>query len=127
MTLLEWDDERVDVNSVSDLDQYLDAIEAKYRDKEHPTLAFLHNKNLVIGIGLGRDYSVLNCSSMDSSQASITSVGTGGGKEIIVFLMGGHWTEVYKRNTIPISDAREAIRHFLATGTRWEGIAWERD
>jgi hypothetical protein len=119
-------DDPVSVQSVAELDAFLDRVAATPRYQRFPVVADIVSADdrYILQILLGRtDASFLIWNIADESIEA--SVGTVLVKGDIVFNYGGSRTDAYDDTTIPVDIARAAAREFLQTGRRPSGVEWK--
>lgn len=114
--------------SAADVDALLDDIEASCAtaDPELVTVVAEATGDS-LAIGLGRERSVLNYVSGSLNPPYYTSVGDVQLDEPISFRFGGEWSEFPLSHSVPVSVAREAMRHFCRTGQLTPAVGWEQD
>lgn len=80
-----------------------------------------------LGIVVGGDWSVLTYVPTDLNPPYMVSVGSQPDDDPVVFYVAGsHYTEALRRNTISTDAARDAMRHFVATGRLARAVTWEQ-
>ena len=113
------------VSDVAELDSVLDRITASVRSGR-PIIATLvaHGTEVLVGIGCAQSFVQLSPVSGDGPYV-VTAVAAAAGSGVVEFwLHGSHHTEIPVRNLVPTSAARAAVREFLASGSRYSGVAW---
>lgn len=126
---LMWGQEdHADISSVEELDRALDQLTIESERIGMPTGVQLQiDGGAAMSIVVGREESHVE---FYSPTARPPAVGCRGpwqgeeGDELLVFNFGGEYTEIEKRYSVPVAQAREAIRIFFTTGLRPENIAW---
>ncbi|AUX38437.1 MULTISPECIES: Imm1 family immunity protein [Sorangium] len=128
MLVVEWDQQKRQLSSISDLEHLLDELHATFSQTD-PTLVTveLSESGDSIAIGLGRERSVLNYIKGDKNPPYFTSKGDLDLDDGITFRFGGNWSEFPMRNSISTPIAREAIRFFCSRGGLTKAIEWEQD
>jgi hypothetical protein len=123
-----WNQNEQQVETIHDVDHILDKLHADFagRDPELVTVE-LSETGGSLAIGLGQDRSVLNYVSASKEPPYYTSTGDLEMDEPIAFRFGEEWSEFPLRNSISISIARQAMKHFCATGKLSSAIQWEQD
>jgi hypothetical protein len=125
MPYLLWrEDERSEIRTVQELDELVDrlTLEAK---ADMPFTVELHTADeTLLCIVIGREESHVLFHSATSSPPILSSLGPWDDDEPIEFTYQEQESSVPKRFTVPIEDAREALRLFYQTGTRPDNIAW---
>lgn len=124
---LAWGEtDRASVQSVRELDWYLDRL-SRQALKGDPFIVQLRNEaGASLSMGLGRPESVVNHRA-SADPPYYTSVGDPNADGLSVFYYFGQWTELHRKHAIPVEQAREAMRLFVATGLRPDNITWEMD
>jgi len=128
MFTVEWNQYKQQVTSTQDVDRVLDELHADFAlgDPQLVTVE-INETGDSLAIGLGRDRSVLNYVSGNKNPPYFTTVGELELDEPIAFRFGGEWSEFPMRCSIPTPIARQAMRHFCATGKLCATIQWEQD
>ncbi len=80
-----------------------------------------------LGLGLGRDKSVLSIAGPHGSLPYFVSVGDSSAEGRITFDYGGEETEFHMRNAVPIAYARMAVLQFLTEPGLPNAVYWEED
>ena len=91
-------------------------------------LRWLQSRSLkpaTLTIGLGRDLSVLNFIRGDKNPPYMISKRELESDNVMEFRFGEELSEYLVRNCIPITNAREVVRHFCETGLLSQTIEWE--
>jgi uncharacterized protein YdeI (YjbR/CyaY-like superfamily) len=123
---LEWETTQTDVRSVRELDQVLDRLTAQAR-ATRPFVAQLFSADgASLGMGLGRDSTIMSYIPANLDPPYFHSVGKQDG-DPLVFYFGGDWSEFPRRQALPVSEAREAMRRFFANPSLPGNIEWEED
>lgn len=120
-----WEDRRVDVGTVSQLDSLLDELTVA-ASTTLPIAATLHvgdDDALVIVVG-GRE-SHVEYYSATARPPLIGCTGPWDDDQLVAFTFGGQYSEVPRRWTVPVEEAREAMRRFFETGKRPSNINWD--
>jgi hypothetical protein len=128
MFTITWNQHEQQATSINDVDRVLDGLHAEFAGRDpHLVTVELNETGDSLAIGLGRDRSVLNYVAGSKDPPYFTSVGALQADEPIAFLFGGEWSEFPLRSSVPISVARQAMRHFCATGKLMPVVQWEQD
>jgi hypothetical protein len=128
MFTIEWSQHQQKAASIQDVERILDKLHADFA-REDPQLVTveLNETGESLAIGLGRDRSVLNYMSGNKNPPYFTSIGELEADASIEFQFGGEWSEFPIRSSVPVSIARQAMRHFCATGKLSTAVQWEQD
>jgi uncharacterized protein YdeI (YjbR/CyaY-like superfamily) len=123
---LEWETTHTDVRSERELDQVLDRLTAEAR-ATRPFVAQLFSADgASLGMGLGRDSTIMSYIPANLDPPYLHSVGEQDG-DPLVFYFGGDWSEFPRRQAVPVSEGREAMRRFFANPSLPANIEWEED
>lgn len=109
------------------LDRLLDEIDRQSRAAHRPRDVQLTRSSGggTLGIVVGSERSVLNHVPADGEPPYLSSVGQESEDSPFTFWVAGdHHSESAWRHTIPTTQAREAARHFLLTGTLDPRVEW---
>ena len=128
MVRVAWEGKVERASSIEDLERLLDRIAADYPG-DSAVLATLTRDDTgdSLKIGLGRPLSVLEFMSGSLEPPYFASVGTVQDDGSEVYHYDGEWTEIPRRNLIPLVEARRAARRFFLTGERPDEVAWEAE
>ncbi len=123
---LRWANSEMHVGTIDEMDALLDTL----HDDAVRTEPMLVSVELMpsgdsLSIGLGRDVSVLNYVAGTGDPPYFTSSGGPRGDATVHFFYMGEWSEYLLENAVPVGVARQAIRHFWATGKLDPNVAWE--
>lgn len=110
------------IENSRELNDYLDDINDKFRD-EYVLISSSEGSQL--GIGLGRDLSVLTFDETDAEGPYFVSIGKYKSDAPISFSLEDEDTEFSIDNAVEIEDAREAARLYVETGKRPDNIKWK--
>lgn len=124
---LSWNKKLVTVNSVKELDEFLDKLTQETKDDLPFTATLTYKDGSSLSIGLGRDGSALSYISSSLDPPYYMSLGDSRRKEPIEFVFGNEMTELPPWSTIPTENAREALRYFFKTGKLWSQIKWKEN
>jgi hypothetical protein len=128
MFTIGWDQHERQAASIRDVDRILDELHADFANRDPQLVTVeLNETGDSLAIGLGRDRSVLNYVSGSKDPPYFTSTGELEMGEPIAFRFGGEWSEFPMRSSIPTPSARQAMRHFCATGKLSSAVQWEQD
>lgn len=128
MFTIEWNQHEQQAASIYDVDRILNELHAQFAGGDPQLVTVkLSETHDSLAIGLGRDRSVLNYVSGSKDPPYFTSIGELDVDEPIVFRFGGEWSEFPMRSSIPTLIARQAMRHFCATGKLSSAVQWEQD
>jgi hypothetical protein len=128
MFTIEWNQYEQQAASIQDVDRILDELHANSVGSDPQLVTVqLNDTGDSLAIGLGRDRSVLNYVSGSNDPPYFTSIGELEVDEPIAFRFGGEWSEFPMRSSIPTQVARQAMRHFCATGKLSSIVQWEQD
>ena len=128
MAKVAWNEHQRDVERLSDLEQILDDLHARFTDAEPTAVVHeLPETGDSLAIVLGRDKSVLSYVSGSKDPPYFTSVGAEEPDGTIEFRFMGDLSELPLKNAVPIQEARAAMRYFWNTGKLTSDIAWEED
>lgn len=121
------DDEEVEVGSAAELDECLDRLDAQARAGEPFIASLVHPDGPMLSIALGADRSSLNyMASMDPPYFTSHNP-DGDPDETLAWYYFGAESEFNGDQVVPMEQAREAVRRFLADGRRPENIDWRED
>ncbi|HTK05722.1 MAG TPA: Imm1 family immunity protein [Ktedonobacteraceae bacterium] len=126
-TYLEWDkDQRAEASSVEELDRLLDQLTLQATNERPFSVDLVADAVPALSIVVGDVITPVNFYSPTSHPLVVGCLGRWeeDGDQVFVFDARGSYSEIEKRYTIPIADAREAMRRFLATGQRPDNIVW---
>lgn len=128
MFTVTWTNNEVQLMSIQELNDLLDALETQFNVLE-PTLVAveLDRDGSSLAIGLGGDLSVLNYIDGSGNPPYFTSVGREQAEETLSFQFMGELSEFPMRNAIGVSKARRAMTEFVKTGSLPSCIEWEQD
>lgn len=116
------------VRTADELDQLLNAVTEQAIASGVPTFVEITSgddrRTLDIGVG-AENHSTLIWYDDDAEEV-LTSSGTLQAPDDAGFDYGGTWTPVHHDAIIPIQDARQAAREFVATGNRPANIGWKK-
>src|SRR5262249_22568657 len=117
MFKVSWENSEEEVRTVEELDRLLDKLHSQYPG-ERPVLVTIEipESGDSMGIGLGREVSVLNYVSGSRDPPYFTSRGTCYDGPPLVFRFMGDLSELPRCCAIPVSVAREALRYFCRSG-----------
>ena len=125
---LEWDrNQRTNAFSVQELDRILDQLTLQATNELPFSVDLVLDSGDALSIVVGDIITPVN---FYSSAGHPLVVGCSGfwegeeGDQEFVFDHRGSYSEIEKRYTIPIANAREAMRRFFATARRPDGIPW---
>jgi hypothetical protein len=127
MTISWAENENAAASSVDELDEQLDALDARAREGEPFVAELVHPNGAVLSIGLGRDRSVLNHSASPDPPYYTSHDPESDEDGVVVFYFYGHWSEYSADAAVPMDEAREAARRFFRTGQRPESVDWRMD
>jgi hypothetical protein len=125
---VEWGHgQRRRIESVDELDELLDRVAAEARADGCPQdVQITCGDAGTLGVVVGPDRSLLNHVRADLDPPYMVSVGDDVRAEPFVFYVAGdHYSEAAWRNTISPGAARDAVRHFAATGQLSQDVVWE--
>ncbi len=124
---LQWSRNVIAVaDSAEGLSELLSEIESKAHD--HPIMVdVIASDGRSLGLGLGRDKSVLSIAGPHGSLPYFVSVGDSSAEGRITFDYGGEETEFHMRNAVPIAYARMAVLQFLTEPGLPNAVYWEED
>ena len=117
-------DQDIEITSVEELDAAIDRLARKHR--EHPIIVDLMNAaGDCLSAGVGADHSVLTFTRAGGGSTAV-SLGdeSANPEEHVVFLYGGQWTGIRKKNLIPEPLAREAVRYWFREGEITDAVRW---
>lgn len=116
------------VDSVEQLDVLLDQLDSEHHaDEAILVVVESDDSGNTLTIGVGRNLSVLSFVPGSGDPPYYSSVGDEESEELVTFRYMGESTEFPLRKCIPRELAREAVRHFAATGERSDQVSWEED
>ena len=125
----EWDlDQRADTSSIQELDRILDQLTLQATNNRLPfSVDLMGDSGACLSIVVGDNISPVNFYSPTGHPLVVGCSGPWKEKEgdkVFVFLHRGSYSEIEKRYTVPIADAREAMRRFFITGQQPDNIHW---
>lgn len=126
--VVEWGrEQRRQIESFEQLDELLDRIAAEARADGRPQdVQITCGDAGTLGVVVGSERSALNHVPADLDPPYMVSVGDDVRDDPFVFYVAGdHYSEAAWRNTISPGAAREAVRHFAATGQLSQDVVWE--
>ena len=128
MAKIAWNGHERDVEQLSDLEQILDDLHARFTGTE-PTAVVLELPQTgdSLAIVLGLDRSILNYVAGSKDPPYLTSVGVEDAHGVMEFRFMGDMSELPLRNAVPIQEARKAMRYSWSTGRLTPDIVWEED
>lgn len=111
----------LEVSNVAELDTELDRLAELNRGK--PVIVeIINEKGDSLSIGLGGNESLLHL--VSSNGPYWVSTGNARAKGTAVFYLDGQWTEIRRKQLVPIAEAREAVRHWYLTGSLSPALRW---
>lgn len=124
-----WDaDRRSEVSTVEEMDLILDRLTSEAKRVGMPIGVQLElGSGSAMTIGVGGEESHVEFLSPSDGPMVVGCRGPWQGKEgdeIVRFSFGGEYSEIQKRYTVPIAQAREALREFMRTNLRPNSIPW---
>lgn len=123
---LQWESGKVvPVEGTAALDCVLDNLTAATPREEPIIVDLIHPVGGVLSMGIGLETSVLSHVPASNHPPYHASVGDLQAVGTVVFYYGGHWSEFPRRHCIPLTDARQVMREFLATGELPSWLDWE--
>ena len=128
MVIVEWGRERrEEVAGWPALEELLDEVASAARaDGKPQDVQVTVSGAGTLGIVVGADWSVLNHVPPDLEPPYAVSVGSDRREEPVTFYVAGdHHSEASRRHTIGVEAARNALRHFVATGELSPEVVWE--
>ena len=121
-----WEeDRRIAITSVAMLDAIVDELDASARAAMPITIELYHDEEQMLLIVVGQETSYVQFYSTAYHPHLWTCRGEWNDDEHIEFLYRGHHSGIDKRYTVPIAEAREALRRFFIAGVRPDNIQWE--
>ena len=110
MATIRWEASEQKVGSIDEMDRLLDELHTR----GEPILAAVELKPSgdSLTIGLGREASVLNFVSGSGNPPYFTSRGSAERDDVVWFSFMGDLSEFPMHQTVPVSAARQAMRHF---------------
>jgi hypothetical protein len=125
--IVEWGHEqREEIENLDQLDALLDRIAAEARTDGRAQDVQVSGDAGTLGVVVGSDRSVLNHVPADLNPPYMASVGGDVRDEPFVFYVAGdHYSEAAWSNTISPDAARDAVRHYAATGQLSPDVKWE--
>lgn len=124
---LEWDEHQcAEVSSVEELDRLLDQLTLQARNEQPFSVDLVADAGTALSIVVGDVIAPVNFYSPTGHPLVVgcSYPWEEDGDQLFVFFARGSYSETEKRYTIPIADAREAMRRFLVTGQRPDNITW---
>ncbi len=125
---LEWDrNQRATVSSVQELDCLLDQLTREAAHSYPFSVDLILDSGDALSMVIGESITPVQFYSLTGHPLVVGCSGPWEGEEgdqLFVFDHRGSYSEIEKRYTIPIADAREATRRFLATGERPHNVTW---
>jgi hypothetical protein len=120
------DGEEYAVRSTGELDQILDRLTAD-TPADMPRLAELINDaGDSLGLVIGADVSLLSFVGNAGNPPYYISVGELRAEGLFVlYVYGGHYSELPRRYCVSVEEAREAMRVFLEIGCLTDHLQWE--
>jgi Immunity protein Imm1 len=121
-------DREAPVRTVEELDAELDRLDRE-ADAERPPMAeIVRPDGTAMTIGLGReDYSVVTYMASEAGPYFTSHGGEDSENGVVAFYYGGHESEFLADATVPVEDAREAVRLFFADGERPGNVDWRQE
>ena len=116
--------DRAKVRSVEDLDRLVDQLTSEASEGLPFAVELYIRDGTGMYIVVGRQESHVEFFSAHSHPPVIGCRGPWDDDDLVEFTYRGQYSELPKRFTVPISDAREALRRFFQTGKRPDNIAW---
>lgn len=121
------ENEEVRVASASELDACLDGLDSRARAGEPFIASLVHPDGPMLSIALGADRSVLNYMASLDPPYFTSHNPDGDHDETLAWYYFGAESEFDGDQAVPMDDAREAARRFMADGQRPENIEWAMD
>jgi hypothetical protein len=123
--IVKWASDRPSsVKNINELDELLDHVQAAHKGK--PALIELcRETNTSLFVAVGDAEYMLHIEG--KAEPSLTSVGDSQLTGAAIFYCGGQWTEVPRKNLVPVERARAAIRHWATTGEASSDIIWSKE
>jgi hypothetical protein len=118
--------EPVAINTIGELDELLDRIQATALAEAPPLIALDRpdqQRSLVVGLRGG--VGLLNFVDLNDADGGAVSKADNDGAETPPYFYCGHWTEFPTDAELPVDDVRAAAREYLATGQRPTNVTWQ--
>ena len=122
---LVWhENEHAEVHSVDELDLLIDQLTIQAQQTMPFSIELSVNNETGLLVVVGCEESHMEFYSAQSKPPILGCVGPWDDDELIVFSQRGHYSEMYKRYCVPITEARKALRQYFQTGMRPDNIMW---
>lgn len=124
-------DQQREIHSVAELDAFLTTLSQQVEGTMAVAVELFMDDDTGMCIVIGERVSHVSFYSKRGGPLVVKAVGTADvplhetEDEIVAFLYCGEYSEVLRRDTVPVEVAREALRHYFLTGQRPNNIAWE--
>lgn len=123
MKTLSWQNKQRVIETVDQLNQLLDTIEAEAGEAK-PMVELTDSAGPTLAVGLGRPRSVATYQATLDPPYFASKGKDSAGKGLVFFYQGA-WSEFPAEHVIAAEDAKEALRLFLQTGKRPANIIWQ--
>lgn len=112
------------VEAIEHLEVMLDGLERAATERAI-IVELVSSSGARLGLGIGRSDSVLSFKASDEPPYFVSFGKHSSGVEDVGFYFQGRWTEFAGWSLVPLEQARQAARHFVATGQRPENVKWQ--
>lgn len=118
------DDQHVEVSSINQLDEILDRVQGFAEQGQPPIVDVEVPDQGVMRIGFSARVAVLSVMSSSLDPPYFNSVGNQEDGPDLIFSYRGHWTDFPVRFSVPVADAREAVRRFALGEYLPQDVKW---
>ena len=129
---LSWErDHKADVSTVEELDAVLTSIAEQAEGGRAVAVQLFMNSGIGLCIVVGGDVSLASFYSEHGGPLVVNVCGQlpeeeiGRDDEIVIFSYEGEYSEVLRRECVPVAMAHEAMRLFFVTGQRPDNLMWD--